>query len=346
MTWFKDAFGFTESEATPSEITSRFSVEPVEDGSGEETLCCPSGTRYHLGNFDILSSKQLRESTQVAQTTTSMGGITFANTHGDVRSFHTKFAAESSTTLIQAASQLNCLEMVGPSVTPDKGITIYERDRTQGPACALSCPAATLYRNYLVYDGRGQCGRNSQINTLSLVDDLIDRYANNYYTIRNGYAWPPPGKMAELTERLNGDEALCEDIRQSVQVGIHWNTEVKATGKKVCQVFASAIPVAYAKDTSSSDWKLFSTLVLDGMYEATLAAALKLQRERGVRIRVVLTLLGGGAFGNNMTWILDAIERACLIFKNEALDIELLHYSPPGSRFADFATKLKRKISR
>ena len=100
--------------------------------------------------------------------------------------------------------------------------------------------------------------------------------------------------MAELTERLNGDEALCEDIRQSVQVGIHWNTEVKATGKKVCQVFASAIPVAYAKDTSSSDWKLFSTLVLDGMYEATLAAALKLQRERGVRIRVVLTLLGGG----------------------------------------------------
>ena len=179
MTWFKDAFGFTESEATPSEITSRFSVEPVEDGSGEETLCCPSGTRYHLGNFDILSSKQLRESTQVAQTTTSMGGITFANTHGDVRSFHTKFAAESSTTLIQAASQLNCLEMVGPSVTPDKGITIYERDRTQGPACALSCPAATLYRNYLVYDGRGQCGRNSQINTLSLVDDLIDRYGES-----------------------------------------------------------------------------------------------------------------------------------------------------------------------
>ncbi|GMH49976.1 hypothetical protein TL16_g00662 [Triparma laevis f. inornata] len=345
MSWFKESFGFVEADLLPSKVREKFSISPVEDGDGDE-LVCPNNKRYQLGQFDVLSAKELREITPAAPTASATQPITFKNIVGDVRSFHTKYSAEASTTLIQAASQFNCLEMVGPYVTPDKGVTMYVRDHTQGPACALSCPAATVYRNYFV-NGRGQCEAPcNQINTLRLVDELIDRKANNYFEIKNGYAWPPPGKMAELTERLSGDEALCENIRQSVQAGVHWNTEVKESGKKICQVFASATPVAYVKNTKSADWKLFSKLVLDGMYEATLAAAVKLQRERGGRIRVVLTLLGGGAFGNNMTWILDAIERACVMYKDEPLDIELLHYSPiqPRSRFHELGERILSAI--
>ena len=40
--------------------------------------------------------------------------------------------------------------MIGPHVSPLAGVTRYVYDRTQGPACALSCPAGTIYRNYLV----------------------------------------------------------------------------------------------------------------------------------------------------------------------------------------------------
>jgi hypothetical protein len=40
--------------------------------------------------------------------------------------------------------------MVGPGITPEKGITNYINDKTQGPACALSCPAALVFRNYMI----------------------------------------------------------------------------------------------------------------------------------------------------------------------------------------------------
>jgi hypothetical protein len=39
----------------------------------------------------------------------------------------------------QAASQFNCLEMTGPSVTPELGISQYVNDRTQGPALTMAC---------------------------------------------------------------------------------------------------------------------------------------------------------------------------------------------------------------
>ena len=53
-----------------------------------------------------------------------------------------------SNSVVQVASQFNCLEFMGPDVTPEDGITGYFRDRTQGPACSIACGAATAFRNY------------------------------------------------------------------------------------------------------------------------------------------------------------------------------------------------------
>ena len=69
-------------------------------------------------------------------------------------------------------------------------------------------------------------------------------------------------------------------------------------------------------------------IVLDATYEATLAAAALLARERGARVTVVLTKVGGGAFGNRSQWIVDAIARALDLFKAHPLDVQLLHYGP------------------
>ena len=49
--------------------------------------------------------------------------------------------------------------------------------------------------------------------------------------------------------------------------------------------------------------------MLETAYEATLLAGI-LNARRGVSNRVLLTRLGGGAFGNDPTWINDAINRA------------------------------------
>lgn len=79
----------------------------------------------------------------------------------------------------------SALEMVAPTVTPAHGVARYACDHTQGPACALAAPAATVFRNYLVYGGQGQ--HTTQIDTLKDVGDLFGndptsshpRYENN-----------------------------------------------------------------------------------------------------------------------------------------------------------------------
>ena len=75
--------------------------------------------------------------------------------------------------IFQVASQYNCLEMVSPDVSPENGITRYEWDRTQGPACSIAAGAATIYRNYFIPINKdfGQTGTR-QINNL-------DSYGHN-----------------------------------------------------------------------------------------------------------------------------------------------------------------------
>ena len=48
--------------------------------------------------------------------------------------------------------------MISPSVTPAAGVTRYQDDFTQGPACAIAAGAATIFRNYfaIVGDQEGQ----------------------------------------------------------------------------------------------------------------------------------------------------------------------------------------------
>ena len=73
------------------------------------------------------------------------GGLSFRHLVAEAKSLHLQ--PSSAHGVFQAASQFNCLEMVGPSVCPEDGVTRYYADRTQGPACAIACPAATVFRD-------------------------------------------------------------------------------------------------------------------------------------------------------------------------------------------------------
>ena len=95
------------------------------------------------------------------------------------------------------------------------------------------------------------------------------------------------------------------------------------------QVYASALPVAYAPNAKASDWEPFARLVLRAAYEATLAVAIcKLaglgsggggaQNGRPKRAAVFLTSLGGGAFGNRHEWIRDALVGASHLSRPQA----------------------------
>ena len=87
--------------------------------------------------------------------------------------------------VFQVASQFNLLEMVDPSVTPEQGVGIYERDRTQGPACAIAAGAGTIYRNYFVPVGGaiGQSAAN-QIDGLREIGAALGIVGSTYNLIR------------------------------------------------------------------------------------------------------------------------------------------------------------------
>lgn len=62
-----------------------------------------------------------------------------------------------------------------------------------------------------------------------------------------------------------------------------------------------------------------------GTYEATLLAAL-LNARRGASNKVLLTLVGGGVFGNERAWILQAIRRALRMVNAPEFEVILVSY--------------------
>jgi hypothetical protein len=298
--WFQDAFGF--AELSFEETQRRFQID------GNILVSHANGAQFHVGSFEHLSLAELQARCTDFSDTQDLGGLTFDNITGNARSLHLDI--RNAGAVFQVASQFNCLEMKEPGARPENGVTGYYNDATQGPACALACPAATVYRNYLVNDGRGQCGSH-QIDGLSLVGRLVQNSKEKYWKMQNGYCLPlDSGSIGRLSKRIASSAALGAEVCSSVQVGIHWDTEVKGGSHRVCQVFCSAVPVAYAKSTKSTDWADFACVILDAAYEATLAVAACLSKERGARVKVYLTTVGGGAFGNRSLWIVSALEKA------------------------------------
>lgn len=92
----------------------------------------------------------------------------------DVQSLH--YDASNAGAMFQVASQFNLLEMTSPNVTPEDGVGIYERDCTQGPACAIAAGAGTIYRNYFA-EVNGQIGQTAD-NQIDCLADIGARLGN------------------------------------------------------------------------------------------------------------------------------------------------------------------------
>ena len=103
----------------------------------------------------------------------------------------------------------------------------------------------------------------------------------------------------------------------------------------VSQAFCSALPVAYSR-VPSSYWEPFASLILQAAYEATMWAAV-LNAQRGASNVVLLTYLGGGAFGNDNNWIHAAMRRALQMMLGFDLDVKLVSYGTPSEAILQMA---------
>lgn len=246
--------------------------------------------------------------------------------------------------IFQVASQFNCLEMKSDAATPNQGVTIYSGDHTQGPACAMACPAALVYRNYFVKHTKngviykGQCAR--QIDNLEDINDLLENTNETYWTMRNGYVIMKPNGATKLQELSNKIDTIERDsIIQALRLGVHWSTSVvdnsnintnkKPLNHRVCQVYASALPVSPNYNPSIINkalWEPFATCILEASYMATLCIAALIAIKSQTRIKCYLTFIGGNAFGNNPDWIISAIKKALTKYRAYPIDVMLVHH--------------------
>jgi hypothetical protein len=104
----------------------------------------------------------------------------------------------------------------------------------------------------------------------------------------------------------------------------------------VSQAYCSAVPVAYS-GLDAKLWEPFARLVLEATYEATFAVATLNAMKTGNSL-LYLTLVGGGAFGNQPAWILDAIRRAVNLYNMACLDVRIVSYRQSNLQVRELCT--------
>jgi hypothetical protein len=314
--WFEKLTGVTES--SPDAVRSNISVD------GEWMTSTANGKVMSCGTLETPSLAELRD--RVHHIGTEQSSMRLHQQVADVRDLHADRGNTGS--LFQVASQFNLLEMVSQSVTPEQGVGGYENDRTQGPACAVAAGAGTIYRNYFasVNGATGQTCDN-QIDCLADIGKALGKDGDQLWKMQNGYALPTAHSLEQIGIMLNSmDEGAIDALRGRLRIGIQWNTQVTLDGCSHCvaQAYCSAVPVSYSR-LSADNWEGFARLILEAAYEATICTGI-LNAQRTGNKTVFLTLLGGGAFGNKSTWIMDGIGRGLNLYSGHDLDVVVVSY--------------------
>jgi hypothetical protein len=260
MDWFEILTGFREADYDATR--ARLKVE------GSRLRSLVNGKDYGIGELELVPLQSLRERVKFAGGLP--GRLKVSVVTGDVRQMHR--SPENAGALFQVASQFNLLEMVSPTVTPEQGVTRYQHDRTQGPACAIAAGAATIYRNYFAPVGgsNGQT-RERQLNGLAVLGmtlgAALNRPVKALWDMQNGYALCTRAGLDAIAEYLGALRPEQVDIlRGKLCIGVHRDVEVTdAAGEHrplVSQAFCSALPVAYNRSVPPPHWEAFASLVL------------------------------------------------------------------------------------
>lgn len=268
---------------------------------------------YRAGRFSTPTLGELR--TRAASAVGARGGagaatppvLSVLHGGGTLADIGALQAHAPAGTLFQAASQFNCLEAPGPRLV---AVTDYLTDATQGPRASIGAFPGTLLRHYAAPDGAGGTFVQSKERQ---VDLLADALPAGLGAVRSGYL-----SADYLTDLPAAAEALTdrfEDIRVGMQedaevvLGAGWYGRVEGS-PRIAQVLTAALAHGgYGNGPVTAAHLDVMRPLLRAAYLGTLLAALAAGKDR-----VVLTLVGGGVFGNphalvveSLLWALDEL---------------------------------------
>lgn len=212
--------------------------------------------------------------------------------------------------LFQVASQFNCLESPGPYLVK---VSRYFSDPTQGPRASISTFPGTLLRHYAV--PFVQQDPEPQLNLLRAVTlPGVARVDNGYLLAAN---ITQPATFASLLH--DHFDELQVGLHEGVQVvlGANWDGPVQGQ-PRIAQVFTSTIAAGGYSKVNIKDpvWQDIVRQLQRAAYLGTLKAAVATGQRRAV-----LTMIGGGVFGNPLEIIWDSLVWACRQLENSELTV-------------------------
>jgi hypothetical protein len=274
------------------------------DASGHATIVTPDGT-FAAGRFETPALGVLRERAEAAQRSAGTAGtlrlfvLDGASPATDIGSLQ---ATAPDGAMFQVASQFNCLEAPDPCVVP---VAEYLTDPTQGPRAAISAFPGVFVRHYAAtrHDGTRFVQRTDgpQIDLLEAV------CAGGVAAVSNGYL---------LTDHIARPEDFAralEDRFDDIRIGVHDEIEVVLGhnwagavhgSRTIAQTLCSALAGGGYSEAPVAPELLERVIrsLQRAAHLGTLLAAAGLGKSY-----VVLTLVGGGVFGNPVPVIWDAI---------------------------------------
>jgi hypothetical protein len=274
------------------------------DGAGFATLEA-AGRTFKAGRFETPRLGMLRERAEAAKNKgkgkLKLFVLTGRSPATDIGALQA-WAPPGS--LFQVASQFNCLEAPDACIVP---IADYFFDPTQGPRASISAVPGTFVRHYAA--PRPDGSRFVQVTDGPQIDLLEELCSDGSAHVTNGYL------LTNNVERPAAFARALEERFEDVRIGLHDGVEVVfghnwdgrvpgAPGVTVAQAFCSTLAGGgYSRiEAGEPTTQTILRQLQRAAYLGTLTAAAVLGKSHAV-----LTLIGGGAFGNPVGVIWEAI---------------------------------------
>lgn len=247
-------------------------------------------------------------------------------------SFETDFfpaLKENCNSVFQIASNFNAVEAINETAAPDRsGFTeMYFLDRTQGPAASISAGAGAIARVHAPFYNAKKPHTTWCQTVTRQVNFVGDKKLAKHFPITNGYVIYTgnepkfPKEDSKKWKKLLSSYLIAYHRGQQVTFGhrTELNYEVCPNpDQTVDQVCCAAVNMSQGRSGQQNKIhdpnRIKMRFILQAVYNSTYMSAIYNGREK-----LFLTLVGGGAFGNEIEEILLAIQKAHLFWTKHSM---------------------------